>query len=459
MTASSALLADLSRVVPPRRVLTSPEDLIVHGYDGTWLERTPDVVVAAAGIEEIAKVLQIAARYRIPVVPRGGGSGLAGGSVPSRGGIVLSTTLMNEIVEIDRESLIAVVQPGVVNAALQAAVERVGLFYPPDPASLNQATIGGNVATGASGPRCLKYGGTKDYVVGLQVVLPSGQVLRLGGHSQQPGPDHNLLQTFIGSEGTLGVIAEITVRLLPKPSARGTVMATFERLETAGEAVGQILGAGVVPLALEMMDRVTLRCVEEYLHSGLPVESEAMLLIDVDGDADSVAHQVQVVDRACREAGAATVRPAASPSDAAQLWRARRSTSSSFGRIRPNKLGEDISVPRGKIPTVVRAVQEVADRYHLLIPLFGHIGDGNLHPNILCDLRDQEEMARVREAAQAIFSAAIANEGAISGEHGIGMLKREFLPGSLDPNAIAVMRKIKQVMDPDGILNPGKVLD
>lgn len=458
MPASSVLLADLSRAIPSRRLLTTPEDLIVHGYDGTWLERTPEVVIAVTSLQEIAAVLRIAARHRVPVVPRGGGSGLAGGSVPFQGGIVLSTTLMGEIVEIDRESLIAVVQPGVINATLQAAVERVGLFYPPDPASLNQATIGGNVATSASGPRCLKYGGTKDYVVGLQVVMPSGQVLRLGGHSPQPGTDHNLLQTFVGSEGTLGVIAEVTVRLLPKPAARGTVMATFERLEKAGDAVGQILGAGVVPLALEMMDRVTLRCVEDYLHSGLPVDSDAMLLIDVDGDAESVAQQVAVVARACQEAGAAIVRPAASTADAAQLWRARRSTSSSFGRIRPNKLGEDVSVPRGRIPAMVRAVQEIADRYHLLIPLFGHIGDGNLHPNILCDLRDHEEMSRVREAAQAIFRAAVENEGAISGEHGIGLLKREFLPASLDPNAMTLMRKIKQALDPEGILNPGKVL-
>ncbi|MGH2461536.1 MAG: FAD-binding oxidoreductase [Chloroflexota bacterium] len=458
MPASSALLADLSRIIPPRRLLTSLEDLIVHGYDGTWLERAPDVVIAAASADEIAAVLRIAGRHRVPVVPRGGGSGLAGGSVPFQGGIVLGTTLMGEIVEIDRESLVAVVQPGVVNAALQAAVEQVGLFYPPDPASLNQATIGGNVATSASGPRCLKYGGTKDYVVGLQIVLPSGQILRLGGHAPQPSPDHNLLQTFIGSEGTLGVIAEVTVRLLPKAAARGTVMATFARLETAGDAVGQILGAGVVPLALEMMDQATLRCVEDYLHAGLPVESEAMLLIDVDGDTESVAQQVGVVARTCREAGAAIVRPADSPADAARLWRARRSTSSSFGRIRPNKLGEDVSVPRGRIPAMVRAVQEISERYHLLIPLFGHIGDGNLHPNILCDLRDREEMSRVREAARAIFQAAIENQGAISGEHGIGLLKREFLPNNLDPNALALMRKIKQAFDPEGILNPGKVL-
>lgn len=458
MPISNALLADLGQLIPPDRLLTSPEDLIVYGYDGTWLERTPDVVVSVANVEEIAAVLRIARRHRTPIVPRGGGSGLAGGAVPERGGIVLSTTLMGRILEIDRQNLTAVVQPGVINAALQAAVEREGLFYPPDPASLNQATIGGNVATGASGPRCLKYGGTKDYVTGLQVVLPDGDILRLGGRSHQPGADHHLLQTFIGSEGTLGVVAEVTVRLLPKPAARGTVMATFDHLEDAGRAVGEVLGAGVVPLALEMMDRVTLGCVEAYLQAGLPVESEAMLLIDVDGDATSVARQVAVVVDVCRQAGAATVRPATDAADAAQLWRARRSTSSSFGRTRPNKLGEDISIPRGAIPETVRAIQQIATQYDLLIPLFGHIGDGNLHPNILCDLRDPAEMARVTEAARAIFSVAIQNGGTLSGEHGIGMLKRAFLPNSLDPHAVLLMRQIKRAVDPEDLLNPGKVL-
>lgn len=458
MAGSHALVAELGRAVHQGQVLSSPEELLVYGYDGTWLERVPDVVVAAASTADIAAVLQIARRHRVPVVPRGGGSGLAGGSVPQQGGIVLSTTLMRDIVEIDREGLTAVVQPGVINAALQAAVERVGLFYPPDPASLNQATIGGNVATSASGPRCLKYGGTKDYVIGLEVVLASGDVLRLGGRSHQPGPDHHLLQAFVGSEGTLGVISEVTVRLLPRPAARGTVMATFDRLESASQAVGAVLGAGIVPLALEMMDRVTLRCVESYLQSGLPVDCEAMLLIDVDGDPESVADQVARVAEACRQGGASIVRPARSPDDSAQLWRARRSTSSSFGRIRPNKLGEDISVPRGAIPSMVRAVQDVAEKTNLLIPLFGHIGDGNLHPNILCDLRDKDEMARVAEAARAIFAAAIEHGGTLSGEHGIGLLKRDFLPDSLDPAAVSLMRQLKNALDPQGILNPGKVL-
>jgi glycolate oxidase len=439
-------------------VLTSPEDRIVHGYDGTWLERTPAVIVVASRPSDVASVLQVANHHAVPVVPRGGGSGLAGGSIPGADSIVLSLARLDSIVEIATDVPIAVVQPGVINAALQIAVERVGLFYPPDPASLNQATIGGNVATSAGGPRCLKYGGTKDYVIGLRVVLPTGEELRLGGRSLQPGPENHLIQTFIGSEGTLGIITEVTLRLLPRPPNRGTVMATFDRLEAAGNAVGAILKLGVVPLALEMMDQVTLRCVEAFLQAGLPLDCEAMLLIDVDGDRASVVAEIEAVVEACRKSGATLVRPAADAADAQQLWRARRSTSSSFGRLRPNKLGEDVSVPRSAIPAMVRAVQDIAQRYDLLIPLFGHIGDGNLHPNILCDLRDRAEMDRVTEAAQAIFGAAVRNGGTLSGEHGIGLLKREFMPSGLDPSALALMRRVKQALDPSERLNPGKVV-
>ncbi|HEX5415076.1 MAG TPA: FAD-linked oxidase C-terminal domain-containing protein, partial [Chloroflexota bacterium] len=261
-----------------------------------------------------------------------------------------------------------------------------------------------------------------------------------------------------GSEGTLGVIAEVTVRLLPRPADRGTVMATFDQLEDAGRAVGAILSAGVVPLALEMMDRTTLRCVEAYLQAGLPTEAAAMLLIDVDGDPPAVVAQREVVAEVSRRAGAAEVRVATSPAEAQALWRARRAVSSSFGRLRPNKLGEDISVPRSAIPAMVGAVAEISARYDLIIPLFGHIGDGNLHPNILCDLRDAAEMRRVGEAARAIFDAAVEHGGTLSGEHGIGLLKRDFLPISLDPAALALMRRIKAEVDPRGTLNPGKLL-
>ena len=454
---AEALERELRRVLPRERVITSPDELLVYGYDGTWLDSPPIAVVSPVSTDEIAAVLRLAGRLGLPVVPRGAGSGLAGGTV-GQGGLVLNLTLMDRILEIDREARVAVVQPGVVNARLQAEVEAVGLFYPPDPASLRQATIGGNVATGASGPRCLKYGGTREYVTGLEVVLHDGERLRLGGRAPQPGADAPLINLFVGSEGTLGVVAEITVRLIERPTARATVAASFPRLDDASRAVTAVLGAGIVPLALEVMDRTTLQCVEAHLHAGLPVDMEAMLLVDVDGAADAVEREAALVARILAEHAAATVELATTTAESDRLWAARRSTSSSFGRLRPNKLGEDISVPRSRIPEVVREVEAIARRHSLLIPLFGHIGDGNLHPNILCDLRDDAEMARVVQAAEDIFGAALRVGGTLSGEHGIGLLKRQFLPTAIGEVAIDASRDVKRALDPATRLNPGKVL-
>ncbi len=448
-------ISELTRILPPERVTNDPTELTVYGYDGTWLERRPDVAVSVVSAEEVAGVLRWASQHQIPVVPRGAGSGLAGGSVPISGGIVLNTTLMTRIKSIDRRTMRAVVEPGVVNADLQAAVEREGLFYPPDPASLRQSTIGGNVATGASGPRCLKYGGTREYVVGLEVVIPTGEIIHTDATGGNP---FDLTRLFIGSEGTLGVITDITLRLISKPPALGTVMATFASLDQASAAVDAILGAGVEPLALEMMDQTTLKCVEMHLKSGLPLDVAAMLLIEVDGDNDSVSDQLAMVVKQCGASGAVEVRPAGDDAEAQELWKIRRSTSSSFGRMYPNKLGEDISVPRSAIPEMVRRIQGIAQEYRLDIPLFGHIGDGNLHPNVLCDLRDSAQMERVVEAAQEIFISAIELGGTLSGEHGIGLLKREFVRMSLDPELVDLMQEIKSSFDPNNILNPGKVL-
>ena len=451
------LATELRRIIPADRVASDPEELLVYGYDGTWLDRLPDAVVSVTSAEEVADVLHLASRLGVPVVPRGAGTGLAGGAVPHEGGIVLNTTLMHRIKTVDPVDRVAIVEPGVVNADLQAAAEARGMFYPPDPASMRQATIGGNIATSASGPRCLKYGGTKDYLLGLEVVVPSGEILRLGGCSHEPCGPTNVVQLFVGSEGTLGVVTEATLRLIAKPEARTTVMAAFARLEDASSAVLGLLESGITPLALEMMDQVTIHCVEAYLHAGLPVEAEAMLLIDVDGDRALVAAESEVVASHCRANGGDPVRVAATDVEAELLWRARRAVSSSFGRLRPNKLGEDISVPRAAIPEAVRRIQTIARECELHIPLFGHIGDGNLHPNILCDLRDRAEMERVKLAAQAIFAAAVELGGTLSGEHGIGLLKKEFLGTGLDGEAIDLMRSIKATFDPKNILNPSKL--
>ncbi|HYP39187.1 MAG TPA: FAD-linked oxidase C-terminal domain-containing protein [Chloroflexia bacterium] len=448
----------LRDVMPAQQVHATVEDLAVFGYDGTWGLHRPDAVVSPTTTEQVAAIVKVAQRLGVPVVPRGGGTGLAGGTVPVEGGIVVNMTRMNRVLELDRLNMVAVVQPGIVTAQLQAEVEKVGLFYPPDPQSLRQCTIGGNVATTAGGPRCLKYGTTKDYVLGLQVVLADGRVIRTGGKMMKVQTGYNLTGLFVGSEGTLGIITEVTLRLIAKPRYRGTVMAVFNRLDDAAQTVNRILQSGLVPLALEMMDNSCIRAVEAYKPFGLPLHAETILLIDQDGnDSRVVQEELSEIAALSREGGAIEVRQAATSAEGDALWAARRAVSPAISRLRPNKLGEDISVPRAHIPEMVRKVTEIGLRHRLPIPLFGHIGDGNLHPNILCDLRDAEEMERVQAAAREIFEAAVSLGGTLSGEHGIGTLKREFLSESLDAATIEMMRRIKWALDPHNRLNPGKV--
>ncbi len=455
---NTALVEALRDAIPPERVHSTPEDLAVFGYDGTWALHRPDAVVTPLTADEVAAVVKVAVRMGVPVVPRGGGTGLAGGSVPVAGGVVIATTMMNRILELDTLNMVAVVQPGVVTAQLQSEVERVGLFYPPDPQSLRQCTIGGNVATTAGGPRCLKYGTTRDYVLGLQIVLADGRTIRTGGKMIKVQTGYNLTQLFIGSEGTLGVITEVTLRLIPRPRHRGTVMAIFNKLDDAAETVNKILLAGITPLALEMMDNACIRSVMAYKPFGLPLDAETILLIDQDGnDLRVVEEELAEIAAQCRKGGAVDVRQAANAKESEALWAARRAVSPAISRLKPNKLGEDISVPRAQIPAMVRKVTEIALRNRLAIPLFGHIGDGNLHPNILCNMRDGEEMERVQRAAREIFEAAVSLGGTLSGEHGIGTLKRGFLSESLDAATIEMMQRVKWALDPDNRLNPGKI--
>lgn len=447
------LIAALGR----ERVLTAPEDLVAYSYDGTFSRERPLAVVMARSTAHVQAVMAAATRHRAPVVPRGAGTGLSGGSVPTRGAIVLNLAPMNRILEIDPEEMVAVVQPGVVTADLQAEVEKAGLFYPPDPSSLHMSTIGGNVAENAGGPRCLKYGVTRDYVLALEVVLPDGRTMRTGSRALKNVTGYDLTRLIVGSEGTLGVVTEVTLRLLPKPPGRMTIMAVFGDVEEAARAVGAFLQRGIIPLTAELMDRSALEAVEGFLKMGLPVHADAVLLIDVEGEAESLRRQAEQVAEACRSCGAEAVQVAQDAREADRLWTARRSVSPAMARLRPNKLGEDISVPRKALPAMVKAVREISARYGLPIPLFGHIGDGNLHPNILCDRRDAEEMVRVARAAEEIFAKAVELGGTLSGEHGIGLMKRDYLPLDLDPVEIEVMRAVKRALDPLNILNPGKI--
>ncbi len=451
------MIAALESQLPKGRVLTDPESLLAYGYDGgTWLTGKPEAVVNVAAEEEVVAVLRLAQESGTPVFPRGAASGLAGAAVP-QGGICLNFAMMHRILEIDAESLMAVVEPGVVTADLQAAVEARGLFYPPDPASLKQSTLGGNVSTGAGGPRCLKYGTTREYVRGIRAVLPGGQVIHDGGKYLKSATGYNLSQLFVGSEGTLGALTRITLRLLPYPPATGTLLALFPVLEDAAAMVTRILGAGMLPSVIEFIDRPCLRCIEQASQLGLPDDVEALILLECDGNATAVEQDLAAIMELFRRGGARSVERASTSEERDKLWKARRSVSPSLSRLKPSKLGEDISLPRAAIVPMVRRIQQIAAEYDVLLPTFGHIGDGNLHPNLVFDPRDPAETERVGHAAEALIRAAVELGGTLSGEHGIGLLKKSYLPLALPPENLALYRQIKAVFDPQGIMNPGKV--
>jgi len=446
------------RAAAPGGVLTGAEDLIAYGFDGTFYDRTPPLVVLPETTAQVSAVHRIATAHRIAITPRAMGSGLSGGAVPLGGSIVLGVARMDRILEIDPIDRVAVVQAGVINARLQTEVERLGMFYPPDPSSLKQSAIGGNVAENAGGARCLKYGVTGDYVLALEVVLPDGTVIRTGGRTVKNVTGYDLRRLFTGAEGTLGTITEITLRLLSKPAFARAALAVFDRIDDAAQATTAVLASGVLPSAIELLDNLTMRCVEENNPIGLPLDAEAILIFGVDGNYEPViADELVAIARGCRAHGAREVSVAANDLESDRLWAARRSISPALARRRPNKFSEDVCVPRRAIVSLVRRVREIASEYALEIPLFGHIGDGNLHPNILCDKTDREEMARVAGAARAIFEATVALGGTLSGEHGIGLLKKQFMELDLGTDVLAVMRAIKDAIDPLGIMNPGKV--
>ncbi len=454
-----SLIAELREAIGPENVLDTLEDRICHSFDGTFAEELPDVVVVPTTTEAVSRVLQIAYREGIPVVPQGMGSGLAAGSVPFGGGIALSLTRMNRILEIDRENMTASAEAGVITAAFAEEVESVGLFYPPDPGSIKHSTLGGNVACNAGGPRCLKYGVTADYVMGLTVVLADGRALRMGGKAIKNVTGYQLLQLFIGSEGTLGVITEVLVRLIPKPQHVRTALAVFPRLDDASRAVNRVLMAGVIPATLELMDETAVACIEEAMHLGLPLDKEALLLLEADGnDEASVLREMDTIADVCRQSGASEVRIAGDERERAELWRARRSLLPSLARRAPNQLLEDVSVPRSEIPRMVQRVKEIGRQYDLPMVVFGHAGDGNLHPTILFDRRDAAQWSRVEQAVRDTFAAAVEMGGTLSGEHGIGTLKRDFMELALGTNSVQIQRQIKRALDPKNILNPGKML-
>lgn len=455
---STKLADEFRSIVGDEWFLDTNEDLATYSYDGFLPEFKPDAVAIPSSTGEISSIMRIANREKINITPRGAGTNICGGSVAKRGGLVIAFHRMNRILEIDPENRCAVVQPGVVNANLQKDVARYGLMYPPDPASMFVSTIGGNVALNAGGPRGVKYGATRDYLMGLEVVLPSGEVIKTGGKTQKQASGYDLTRLFCGSEGTLGIFTQIIVRLIPLPPAKATLQAIFSDLDDAATTVSAIVGSGIVPTTLELMDRVLLDAIGDYGGAKFSKEAQAVLLIEVDGEASLVEAQGRRIERFCKERGATEIERARNVEETERLWQARRSAFGAVARLTPNCIVEDATVPVRKVPEILKKIAELANKYRLKIAVLAHAGDGNLHPLIMTDLRDKEEMARIDKALEEMYESAMGMGGTLSGEHGIGIAKKKFMPMEFSQSAIEIMRGIKKVFDPNNILNPGSFL-
>ncbi|HEX7863008.1 MAG TPA: FAD-linked oxidase C-terminal domain-containing protein [Verrucomicrobiae bacterium] len=452
--------AELERIVGVKNVLRAKEDLIPYGFDGTAaMSQLPGCVVFVENNEHVAAILKLANRLGIDVVTRGSGTGLSGGSIPSPNCIVMCTVRMDRIIELDKANLTMLVEPGVTTIAVADAALAAGLFYPPDPGSMRISTIGGNVAENSGGLRGLKYGVTRNYVMGMEVVLPQGEVMWLGNKCVKDVAGYSLKDVFVGSEGTLGVITKVLLRLIPKPQTKKTMIATFAQMDHAAEAVSAIIAAQVIPCTLEFLDRTTIHCVEDYAKIGLPLDCEALLLMETDGHPAVVAEEAAQMEKIARNCGALQVQIARDDAEATKLASARRAAFSALARVAPTTILEDATVPRSELAKMIRFVEQIAKKHNLRIGTFGHMGDGNLHPTFLTDERNKEEMHRVEEAFKEIFDEAIRLGGTITGEHGIGLAKKSFLPKFAGNAQMEVMRALRAALDPNGILNRGKMFD
>jgi len=401
--------------------------------------------------------MKLANQERFPVFPRGAGSGFSGGALPKGGGIVLVTTRLNRILRIDTENLIAEVEPGVVTEQFQLEVEKLGLFYPPDPASLKFSTLGGNVAENAGGPRCVKYGVTRDFVMGLEVVLPTGEIIRTGGETYKGVVGYDLTRLLCGSEGTLGVITKIIFKLLPYPEAKKTMLTIFDSIDGAAKAVSTIIGNKIIPTTLEFMDHATLQCVDRRFKMGLPASARAVLLIEVDGDRELIERQAARIQELVKPLGLVECKVAKDAAESEALWKIRRLVSPSLRDVNPDKYNEDIVVPRSKVPDVIRSIEKIQQKYDIPIVNFGHAGDGNIHVNVMIDKAIPGMEEKAHEAIREVFRAALDLGGTMSGEHGVGLSKAPYIPLELSPVQIATMQAVKHALDPNNILNPGKM--
>lgn len=452
------IVSQLQKIIGKEGVLTAKEDLNAYSYDGTatWAHM-PEVVVLPVTTEQVSQVLKLANESKIPVTTRGAGTNVSGGSIPIKGGIVLCTTRMNKILDINKTNLTATVEPGVVLQDFNVALAKERLFYPPDPQSFLGCTMGGVVAENAGGPYCVKYGVTKQYLLGLEVVLASGYVMKVGGVTVKNRTGYELVMLFTGSEGTLGVITKITVRLIPMPAASKTMMAVFDDMVMGGQAVSNILGSGVVPAKIEFVDNFVVRRIEQMTPMGLPVDANALLLLMADGNPAAVETDTQQIVDILKKSGAKDVKVAKDADEAAAYWKMRSAGFAAVFGAAHTVLAEDVAVPRDKLGEFIKKLGEISEKTGFFIQYLGHAGDGNLHPSIFTDIRKEEEFARAQAAMGEIFEAALSLGGVLSGEHGIGLEKQRFFKKAIDPMALELMKKIKGILDPNNILNPGKI--
>ncbi len=446
----------IEAIVGRENFLKSPEELHCYSFDASRMRSVPEGVAFPADAAQISALVKLANTHRFAVYPRGAASGMVGACLP-RGGLTIVTNRLNRIVEIDGDNMTATVEPGVITGEFQKAVAQYGLFYPPDPASLAFSTLGGNVAMCSGGPRAVKYGVTRDYLLGLEMVLPTGEIIRTGTRTMKGVVGYDMTRLMVGSEGTLGIFTSILVRLIPAPQSVRTLTAAFPTLESSVEAICAILKARIIPSTIELMDQATLCAVENHLHIGLPVEAEAMVLLEVDGPEIVLEGEAARVEEVCRAAGATRTEAARSEEERSRLWQARRSISPALGRIRPGKLNEDVTVPRTRIPELVRSIRTLAKKHDLTIVCFGHAGDGNIHTNIMFDTQDEGERRRAAKAVEELFGIVLALQGTISGEHGVGIAKSPFIEQEVGKEGLEAMRRIKKALDPLNIMNPGKM--
>ncbi|TDQ42979.1 glycolate oxidase subunit GlcD [Aureibacillus halotolerans] len=451
-------IAYFTEILGSAHVRVSHADRLVYSYDGTpGYQALPDCIVVPGSTEDVSAIVTYCHNHYIPIVPRGSGTNLSAGTCPTQGGVVVLFTRMNQILEVDTQNLTMTVQPGVVTKDIHNAAEVNGLFYPPDPSSQAISTIGGNINENSGGLRGLKYGVTKDYVLGLQVVLPNGHVLATGGKLTKDVAGYDVTKLIVGSEGTLGIVTEATLKLVPRQEAKSTLLASFRSIEEAAKTVSLIIEQAIIPATLEFMDKGTIAAVEDFVNVGLPLEAAAVLLIEQDGKQEVVQEDMKKVESICRHSGAVNVTMAASETEAEELRRARRAALSALARLAPTTILEDATVPRANVADMVNAIEQIARKHDVRICTFGHAGDGNLHPTCVTDARNTAEMERVEAAFEEIFAAAIDLGGTITGEHGVGEMKAPYLAWKVGETGIEVMKAIKAAFDPRNIMNPGKL--